>query len=66
MFLVCGAGVVGGLIQALLFLLAGTSESEMGVKATLTVGVPWLTWLALGVFAVVCVADMILQSKETE
>lgn len=63
-FLACAAGIVGAVLQAVLFLLAGMSESYQGIDATLTFGAPAMTWIAVAIYAVVGVADLLAQGKE--
>lgn len=63
-FLACAAGIVGAILQAVLFLLAGMSESYQGVDASLTFGAPCMTWVAVAIYAVVGVADLLVQGKE--
>lgn len=63
-FLACAAGIVGAILQAVLFLLAGTSETYQGIDASLTFGAPAMTWIAVAIYAVVGVADLLAQGKE--
>lgn len=54
-------GAAGALVQFLLFLLVGFKK--YGVKYSF--GVPWLTWVALGIYAVVALADKFYLNKKT-
>lgn len=64
LFAPCVAGIVGALLQVVVFLFAGMSESVEGVKLSLTFGVHWTTWLAVAIYAVVGAADLLTRSKE--
>lgn len=63
-FVVCGLGIVGIVLQNLLYLLAGSSVKADEAKAVLSMGVPTLTWVALFVFALVGAVNLVAQSKE--
>lgn len=63
-FIICGLGVVGALMQVFFYLFAGSSAKMEDVRATLSMGVPAMTWIALVVFLLVGAVNLMTQSKE--
>lgn len=59
-FVLCGAGVLAGLLQAAIFLIAGLIESEGKGYC----GPSWVTWLATAIYAIVGVANLVAQGKK--
>ena len=63
-FIMGAAGVVGAVVQFVLFLLCGVEKSLFGYKISVSVGVPWLTWVALVVFAALAAVDKFVLNKK--
>ncbi len=58
------AGVVGVLLQVIFFAFCGASESAFGMTVKMSVGVPWLSWVALGIYAIVGVMGLLVFNNE--
>lgn len=63
-FYMGAAGVAGVLLQVIFFAFCGVSESAWGVTVKMTVGVPWLSWVALAIYAVVGAMGILVFNNE--
>lgn len=63
-FVMGAAGAAGAVVQFILYLISGVSKSYFGVKMSVSVSVPWLTWVALAIYAVLAVVDFLLINKK--
>lgn len=58
------AGAAGAVVQFILYLISGVSKSYFGVQMSVSVGVPWLTWVALVIYAALAAVDFLLVNKK--
>lgn len=60
-------GAAGAILQFILYLFCGVSESMFGYKIKISFGVNWTTWMMLVIFAGVAAFDyFVLNKKEKE
>lgn len=58
------AGVVGVLLQVIFFAFCGVSESMMGMTMKMSVGIPWLNWVAFAIYAIVGAMGILVFNNE--
>ncbi len=58
------AGVAGVLLQVIFFAFCGVSESFMGMTMKMSVGIPWLNWVAFAIYAVVGAMGILVFNNE--
>ena len=58
------AGAAGAVVQFILYLISGVSKKYFGVKMSVSVSVPWLTWVALVIYAALAAVDFLLVNKK--
>ena len=57
------AGAIGAVLQFILYLISGASKSFFGAKISVSVSVPWLTWVALVIYVALAAVDYLLVNK---
>ncbi len=65
-FYVGAAGVVGVLLQVILFALCTVKESYFGITMSMSVGVPWLSWVAMVIYAGVAALGFLVDGNPFE
>ena len=63
-FYMGAAGVVGVLLQVIFFAFCGVSESMMGMTMKMSVGIPWLNWVAFAIYAIVGAMGILVFNNE--
>ena len=62
------AGVVGALLQVIFFAFCGISQSMssfgMSVSMKMSIGIPWLNWVALAIYAIVGAMGFLVFNNE--
>lgn len=62
------AGVVGALLQVIFFAFCGISQSMssfgMSVTMKMSIGIPWLNWVALAIYAIVGAMGFLVFNNE--
>ena len=65
--IVCGGGVAGvaaTILQVIFFAFCTIKESMMGVTMSMSVGIPWLNWVAFAIFAIVGALGLLVFNNE--
>ena len=63
-FYMGAAGVVGVILQVIFFAFCGVSESMMGMTMNMSVGIPWLNWVAFAIYAIVGAMGILVFNNE--
>lgn len=58
------AGVVGALLQVIFFAFCTVSESMYGMTMKMSIGIPWLNWVALAIYAIVGAMGFLVFNNE--
>ena len=58
------AGVAGVLLQVIFFAFCGVSESMMGMTIKMSIGIPWLNWVAFAIYAIVGAMGFLVFNNE--
>lgn len=58
------AGVAGVILQVIFFAFCGVSESMMGMTMKMSVGIPWLNWVAFAIYAIVGAMGILVFNNE--
>lgn len=63
-FYMGAAGVAGVILQVIFFAFCGVSESMMGMTMKMSVGIPWLNWVAFAIYAIVAAMGILVFNNE--
>lgn len=63
-FYMGAAGVAGVILQVIFFAFCGVSESMMGMTMKMSVGIPWLNWVAFAIYAIVGAMGILVFNNE--
>lgn len=63
-FYMGAAGAVGVILQVIFFAFCGISESMYGMTMKMTVGIPWLNWVAFAIYAIVGAMGILVFNNE--
>lgn len=58
------AGVAATILQVIFFAFCTVKESMMGVTMSMSVGIPWLNWVAFAIFAIVGAMGLLVFNNE--
>ena len=58
------AGVAATILQVIFFAFCTIKESMMGVTMSMSVGIPWLNWVAFAIFAIVGAMGLLVFNNE--
>ena len=63
-FYMGAAGVAGVILQVIFFAFCGVSESMMGMTIKMSIGIPWLNWVAFAIYAIVGAMGFLVFNNE--
>jgi hypothetical protein len=52
------------ILQVIFFAFCGVSESVMGMTMKMSVGIPWLNWVAFAIYAIVGAMGILVFNNE--
>ncbi len=64
-FMMGALGAIGVILQFILYLFSGVSESFMGVTVDLSIGINWTSWVLLVIYGGIAALDKFVLEKKT-